>query len=169
MLTDLYPVPNPLPGRLAVMPRPRGGDWLDDEVRAWRRAGVDVVVSLLEGDEAAELGLADEAAVCRSNGVRYVSFPLPDRGVPPDRAAFTGLVARVVGDLSDGKSVAVHCRQGIGRAGLVAVGVLIAAGFAPAAAVREVTAARGRPVPETPEQLRWIEASAPALAPIEVR
>ena len=41
MRTDLFPVAGPWPGSLAVMPRPRGGDWLEDEVRAWRTAGVE--------------------------------------------------------------------------------------------------------------------------------
>ncbi len=46
-------------GKVAIVPRPRGGDWLEDEVRAWRAAGIDVVVSLLTDDEVRELGLAD--------------------------------------------------------------------------------------------------------------
>ena len=38
-------------GRIAILPRPRGGDWLDDEVRDWSRAGLNIVVSLLTSDE----------------------------------------------------------------------------------------------------------------------
>jgi hypothetical protein len=37
-----------LAGRLAIVPRPRAGDWLDDEIAAWRAEGIDLVVSLLE-------------------------------------------------------------------------------------------------------------------------
>jgi len=39
------------PGRLGIAARPRGGDWLIDELRSWRKAGVHVVVSLLTPDE----------------------------------------------------------------------------------------------------------------------
>jgi hypothetical protein len=42
--------------RLAIVPRPRGGDWLEDELDQMKRAGVDVLVSMLQVDEAAELG-----------------------------------------------------------------------------------------------------------------
>lgn len=35
--------------QLAIVPRPRGDDWLDDEMVALREAGIDVVVSMLEG------------------------------------------------------------------------------------------------------------------------
>jgi hypothetical protein len=45
----------PWNGRLGIVPRPRGAEWLDDETRAWRAAGIDIVVSLLEPDEEAEL------------------------------------------------------------------------------------------------------------------
>jgi hypothetical protein len=43
------------------MLRPRGGDWLADELRDLARAGVEVVVSMLSDAEAAELELAQEA------------------------------------------------------------------------------------------------------------
>ena len=43
MNPDLFWIPGPWRGRLAVATRPRGGDWLEDEVNGWRRAGLDVV------------------------------------------------------------------------------------------------------------------------------
>ena len=43
------------------MPRPRGGDWLEDEIQAWRRSGVGVVVSLLTPDEIADYDAYDES------------------------------------------------------------------------------------------------------------
>ena len=46
-----------LPCRLAILPRPRSGDWLEDEIRSLRGQGIDVLVSLLTPDETAELGL----------------------------------------------------------------------------------------------------------------
>jgi hypothetical protein len=64
------------------MPRPCGGDWLEDEIQSWRQAGVDVVVSLLTREEQTELNLADEEALCRANGIEFGSFPIVDRGVP---------------------------------------------------------------------------------------
>ena len=59
-------VPGPWPGKLGIVARPRGGDWLDEEARGWREAGLDVVVSLLEEAEAIELDLRGE----RSEGSR---------------------------------------------------------------------------------------------------
>ena len=81
-LATIYPIRGPWKGRLAIVARPRGGDWLEDEVEAWRAAGLDVVVSLLEQDEAHELGLEDEAKACAARGLKFIEFPITDRGVP---------------------------------------------------------------------------------------
>ena len=54
----IYQIQGPWRGRLAIVPRPRGGEWLDDDVRALKEQGFDLVVSLLTPDEAIDLGLA---------------------------------------------------------------------------------------------------------------
>lgn len=164
VFTELFWIPTPLPGRLAVAPRPRGGDWLEDEMRGWCDAGIDLVVSLLSADEADEFGLQGEARAAAARGIRFRSFPIPDRGVPAPGSAFRELVDEIVDELAAGRRVAVHCRQGIGRAGLVAVAVLVAAGLDVAAAVERVGESRGRPVPETPAQRRWLDEYAAATA-----
>src|ERR1700743_3176736 len=46
-------------GRLAIVPRPRGGDWLADDLHALRREGIDILVSLLTPSEVEELGLTN--------------------------------------------------------------------------------------------------------------
>ena len=156
MRTELYWIEGPWRGRLAIMPRPRGGDWLEDEIQSWRRSGVDVVVSLLTRDEQTELNLPNEAALCRVNNIEFVSFPIVDRSVPSSVEAFSKQVIKLAERLADGKNIAVHCRQGIGRAALVAICILVWSGFESAAAIEQVAAARGCAVPETPEQRRWI-------------
>src|SRR5207248_2187949 len=157
MRTDLFTIPTPYPGRLAVAPRPRGGDWLGDEMAGWRAAGAELVVSLLTPGEAAEFTLEGEAVAAETSGMRLVAFPVPDRDVPASRDRFREVVSEVTGELAAGRGVVIHCRQGIGRAGLVAAGVLVAAGLDPGEAVARVSAARGRPVPETPAQRRWLD------------
>jgi protein-tyrosine phosphatase len=151
-------------GRLAILPRPRGGDWLADEVRDWARAGIDVVVSLLTPDEAADLDLSAEADQARAGGVEFIALAVPDRGVPESRQAVAELVAALAGAVREGKDVGFHCRQGIGRSALLAAGVLVALGETPDAALERVSTARGLPVPETAEQQRWLESFARFLA-----
>jgi protein-tyrosine phosphatase len=155
--SDLSWIPGPWPGRLAISTRPRGGDWLEDEVRAWQRAGVDIVVSLLEPAENEQFDLQLEGRLAESNGLRFLSFPITDRGVPSSAKAAVSLLKDLTHALEEGKHIAVHCRQGIGRSGLIAAGALVAAGTTPEAALQIVSSARGLAVPETPEQRSWVE------------
>lgn len=138
-----------------MMPRPRGGDWLEGEMQMLGRQGVGVLVSALERGEAHELGLAREAELCEVSGVRWVSFPIEDRGVPGSRADFEGLAVSLADAVRAGDSVVVHCRQGIGRASMIVAGVLLALGWE--SAWDAVSAARGRPVPDTPAQRAWVD------------
>ena len=57
MATELYWVDGPWPGKLALAARPRGGDWLEDEIASWRGARVDTVLSLLTPKEERDLDL----------------------------------------------------------------------------------------------------------------
>jgi protein-tyrosine phosphatase len=105
--------------RLAIVPRPRGGDWLEDELDQMKRAGIDVLVSMLQVDEAAELGLSSEAELCEARGIAFRSFPRPDRETPPSTASFSQFVEDLRADAHAGRSVAVHCRASIGRSSLL--------------------------------------------------
>ena len=64
MRAEIFWIAGVIQGRLAVLPRPRGGDWLEDEVKSLRQAGVDVLVCLLTSEEMAELNIVEEAACC---------------------------------------------------------------------------------------------------------
>lgn len=157
MWTQLYWVHGPWPGGLALAARPRGGDWLEDEISGWRRAGIDAVLSLLTNEEEHDLDLKTEKTVAKAHGMKFISFPIPDRQVPDSEAEMASTLEILDAALSSGKNVVVHCRQGIGRTGLVAACLLVSKGLPPENAVEMLTTARGAPVPETPEQRRWID------------
>ena len=99
------------------MPRPRAGDWLPGEIDSWRRSGLDLLVSLLEDTEIAELNLEHEPALCEEARLEFLRFPIPDRGVPASADEMSALVASLVEQLQRGRSIGIHCRIGeIGRA-----------------------------------------------------
>jgi protein-tyrosine phosphatase len=139
-------------GRLAVMPRPRGEEWLEDDVRTLAAEGVHLVVSLLTSDEQRELGLDREPELCARHRIGYVSFPIRDRDVPDSKADVVHLARGVAADLRAGRNVVIHCRAGIGRSALIAGAVLIVEGWTDEEAFWAIGAARGFEVPETIEQ-----------------
>lgn len=153
MPSELYWIDVASLPKLAIMARPRAGDWLEDEVAHWKRSGVEIVVSLLERHEVDDLGLGIEATLCGENGIEYLSFPIPDRGLPNDADLAIRFAAEVA---SKGKTVAIHCRAGIGRSSMMAAAVLIAEGITPKAALSAIEKARGLPIPDTDAQRDWV-------------
>jgi protein-tyrosine phosphatase len=142
------------------MPHPRGDDWLADDMRSLRAGNIDVLVSLLTRDEIWDLGLADEPQQCMSAGMSFLSFPIPDRGVPPTDTSTLGFISQLADLVAQGKHVAIHCWGGIGRSTTLAACVLILHGYTAAEALAQLRKARGREVPDTASQIAWIVAFA---------
>jgi protein-tyrosine phosphatase len=157
MLTPIHWVHGPWNGRLGLSARPRGGDWLDDEIAAWRDAGIHLILSHLTPEEESDLGLQGEKNQALQCGLKFLSFPVPDRETPASVRDALVNFELVDQALSQGENVLVHCRQGIGRAALSAVCLLILKGISVDEAVRMVSHARGVQVPETVEQRAWID------------
>jgi len=143
--------------RLAIVPRPRGGDWLEDELQAMQRGGVDVLISMLTREEQRELGLEHEAELSERTGLRFLSFPIPDRTTPEDRRSFRAFLDSVNSEASAGRSVAVHCRASIGRSSVLLASLLCLHGWEAKTAFETISRARGVMVPDTPEQIGWVE------------
>jgi protein-tyrosine phosphatase len=138
------------------MARPRAGEWLQSEIDAWKHLGIDVVVSLLEQEEISELALQDEAALCRAHGIDFISCPIPDRGVPESRPKILRLARSLVASVQDGRSIAIHCRAGIGRSSLMAACLMICFGIGAEDAFELIRESRGLSVPDTDAQRDWV-------------
>jgi protein-tyrosine phosphatase len=161
MRAEIFWAPARVGCRLAILPRPRGGDWLFEELAELRGVGLDVLVSLLTAEEVVELELSGEPAACAAVGIAFLSLPIADRGVPEARAA-EALVSRLVAELALGRAVGVHCRFGVGRSSLIAASALSRRGVAVDEAFQALEEARGRKVPDVEEQRRWVERFAAA-------
>ncbi|GAA2001826.1 tyrosine protein phosphatase [Nocardiopsis rhodophaea] len=154
MRPSLFTVDLPGLGQLSTMARPRGMDWLDDEMNALSIAGVDALVCALTQPELDELGLAMEARAAVAAGLQFDSIPIPDRTVP-DLATVLPTLRGLAERLRQGAHIAIHCRFGIGRASLLGAALLILNGVDPDTAWSRLEHARGLPVPDTPEQRQW--------------
>lgn len=168
MKAQVYWTTEQYPGRIAIVARPRGGDWLEDEAAAWAAAGLDVIVSLLEEDEAVDLGLSEEEAVCLDNGLFFFSCPIVDRSVPTARQQLFPLLEHLQRLLQEGKNIGIHCRQSVGRSALLAASLMALFGVRPEVAFQRLSLARGLPVPETTEQQEWVEKFAEEVQPSAV-
>jgi hypothetical protein len=48
-------------------------------------------------------------------GLRFASFPVPERQVPPSPSEVVPTLDEIDAELTSGKKVVIHYRQGVGR------------------------------------------------------
>lgn len=151
---SFYEIDADHPGKLVLMPKP-SPEWLDDDIQFLRSIGVDILVSMLEDDEIRELGLDAEPQICEIHGIEFLSCPVPDRGLP-EKGPFKGLIDEISKALVEEKTIAVHCRAGIGRSGMVVSAALANQIGSMEAAISIVNRDRGIEVPDTKSQRNFL-------------
>lgn len=155
MKPSIYEISGAYSGRLFIMPKP-SGEWLAEDIQHYSTLDVSTVISMLEAPEIEELALQKEGDVCAAVRMNFVNFPIPDRGLP-DPTKFTALVSETVQRLANGERVAVHCRAGIGRSGMLVCSSLAVLCGSAEQAIKAVSEARGVEVPDTQEQRIFIQ------------
>ena len=114
-------------------------------------------MSLLMPEETQEFELSKNGDIAKSP---EYSVSFIDRSVPNSIQDVREVIGSLESELSAGRNVVVHCRQGIGPSGLIAVMLLVQKGHRLEGAIALVSKARGRAVPETEEQLAWLRSLA---------
>jgi ADP-ribosylglycohydrolase len=148
-----------VPGTLLAGEHPGGltAELTRTRLRKLLEAGIDCFVDLTQPEEAS--GYRDALPP----GTAYFSRPLPDHGIPAERAHMEAILAYVRGALDSGHRVYLHCRAGIGRTGMVA-GCLLAERDGGDLALAQLNrawrgsgrAAQWPTVPETPAQTEYV-------------
>ena len=107
MRPTLYTVAYTGDGQLSTMAKPRGGDWLDDEMAALHASGADIMVCALTSSELTETGLAGEAQAAHRAGLQFVHIPIPDRDVH-DLATVLPTLRQLTERLRNGAHIVTH-------------------------------------------------------------
>ena len=137
-----------------------GGPWDRDliaDVTVIREWGASSVLTLIEPSEFDFLQVRRLPTAVRDAGLVWLHAPIKDVSIPGHAfdAAWKTIGPRLINDLTGGQSVVVHCRGGLGRAGLVTAKLLIAMGEEPATAIERVRHIRPGAI-ETSEQVRYV-------------
>ncbi len=138
------------------MARPRGDDWLEDEINHLKNNEVGVLVSLLERDEIYDLKLDNEEHICTTKNITYINFPIPDRDIPKQNGDTDKLIGILTQKIDEGQSVVIHCRMGIGRSSIIAASVLLKYKHKAKNVIENISLVRGLKVPDTDKQLSWL-------------
>ncbi|MDB2692082.1 cyclin-dependent kinase inhibitor 3 family protein [Luminiphilus sp.] len=134
---------------------------LDADLRAIRDWGAGLIVTLIEDCEFRLLGVEELEKRTLAAGMAWQHLPITDVQVPNRRLedAWIATGPMVHQLLNDGQRVLVHCRGGLGRAGIVAARVLIEQGFSPDEAINKVRSVRPGAI-ETRAQESYVRARA---------
>lgn len=134
----------------------RAGGWdrdLDTDLARIRGWGAAVLVTLVEECELGWLDVVDIGTAVARHGMAWRHLPIHDGDVPD--AGFEGEWTRVGTELRSivrsGGRVLVHCRGGLGRAGMISARLLVELGMDPGVAIVAIRRARPGAI-ETREQ-----------------
>jgi protein-tyrosine phosphatase len=121
-----------------------------DVVVAW---GAKLVLTLVEPHELKLLAVPHLGRAIEARGLHWRHLPIVDVSVPCEafEAQWATTGKEIRGLLRGGSDVVVHCRGGLGRAGMIAARLLAELGMRPNDAVRLVRSARPGAI-ETPAQ-----------------
>jgi len=130
-----------------------------DAIAAW---GAALVLTLVEPAELDLLKVPDLGAEVKARGLDWRHLPIADYSVPGDTfEAGWQTVGRDIRTLLRNRAdVVVHCKGGLGRAGMIAARLMAELGVAPQEAVRAVRQARKGAI-ETPAQLAVVRRTQP--------
>lgn len=154
---DAFTFPG-LPGRLLFTPCPGTREIPAFEaLTELQAAGATAVITLMPSAELSANGVEDMAALCSARGLAWYPLPVADEQVPQSDfdAAWAAHAAAILKRLDAGETLAIHCKGGSGRTGLIAARVLIARGIAREDAVRAVQALRPKAI-QHPSHQDWI-------------
>lgn len=100
-----------------------------DDMQELARQGTHVIAPLIEEFEFEMLGMNGYHEKAEAQGLSISACPIVDGDVPSDPQRFGEFLDELMDKLLDGKNVVVHCRGGLGRAGLTAACLLVQAGM----------------------------------------
>jgi protein-tyrosine phosphatase len=140
--------------------RSYGGLWardLDADLEAIVDFGAKALVTLLEQQELARLAITRLGLEAERRGLEWHHLPIRDVSVPDAEfeAKWPAAAHRLRARLEAGGNVVVHCRGGLGRAGMISARLLVELGCDPERAMARVRAVRPGAI-ETPKQEEWV-------------
>ncbi len=145
-------------GKLIFTPCPGTKDSsLVDSLATLKHAGASAVISLMPASELAANGAEDIGKQCQVQDMAWFHLPVADEQVPLEdfgqgwKASKQSILER----LNAGQDIAIHCKGGSGRTGLIAARIMVEAGIPRADAIALVQALRPKAI-QHPAHINWI-------------
>lgn len=145
-------------GQLIFTPCPGTQDTsLAEALVTLKEAGASALLTLMPTEELHQNAVDDLPQQCQQHGIEWFHLPVEDDQAPaePFQAAWDANRERIKQLLSEGKHIAIHCKGGSGRTGLIAAQLLIECGVPLREAISQVQALRPRAL-QHPAHVQYI-------------
>ena len=130
--------------------------FLENLLIEYKRKRVKLVVTLLDSDEIADLGIISFSTLLMDSGFHWIHCPIRDRSTCSDQKRIRTLLEDIKKILKPNNSVVIHCHAGLGRTGLLAATFLVSMGLAAESAIETIRETRPGSI-ETIEQEKYIK------------
>lgn len=117
---------------------------LAEAVAQLSQAGAQGLITLMPDSEMARHGASVLPEVCGELGLHWYHLPVDDDGAPGEcfQQAWSKEKASILSMLDQQQTIAIHCKGGSGRTGLMAAIIMLERGYGLAQATAEVQALR---------------------------
>ena len=115
-------------GKLIFTPCPGTKDSsLVDSLTTLKQAGASAVISLMPASELASNGAEDIGKQCQAQDMAWFHLPVADEQVPLEDfgQGWKACKQSILERLNAGQDIAIHCKGGSGRTGLIAARIMI--------------------------------------------
>lgn len=145
-------------GQLIFTPCPGTQDTsVAEALDTLKEAGASALLTLMPTDELTQNEVENLPGQCQQRGIEWFHLPVEDDQAPgePFQAAWDANRERIKQLLNEGKNIAIHCKGGSGRTGLIAAQLLIECGVPFRDAVSDVQELRPRAI-QHPAHINYI-------------
>lgn len=136
-------------GQLIFTPCPGTKDTsVAEALDTLKGAGASALLTLMPTEELTQNEVENLPGQCQQRDIEWFHLPVEDDQAPGDRfqAAWDVNRERIKQLLTEGKNIAIHCKGGSGRTGLIAAQLLIECGVPLREAISDVQALRPRAI-----------------------
>jgi len=113
-----------LPSNLYFSSKPHVLD-IEDFIETLKKYNIFDVVVLMTREEITDYYFYNLFSFYEKNNINFIHYPIEDLGIPKSLKSFDLVIHRIIDLLNKGRNVIIHCSGGVGRSGLVIVGVLM--------------------------------------------
>lgn len=127
-------------------------------VSTLKQAGASGIITLMADAELADNGAADLGQVCQEIGLQWYQLPIADDVAPTAdfQHAWQQHYTEIMLRLQAGDTLAIHCKGGSGRTGLIAAQIMLSAGAELPATIHAIQAIRPRAL-QQPAHIAYLQ------------